>query len=159
MGSLASPHVVMVPIDVAGHFTPFLMFAKRLASEGFTITLVISDKHVSELGTRQLVPQELPIRILGLKDGSKHRSHVEVFQERKTQAGRDRAIKLLVELMTDVSSPNAQELRGVPTAAVPICVLHDMMACWAQEAAAKLGIEKHLLYVSPVCCLSIGLQV
>jgi len=82
-----------------------------------------------------------------------------VFDELKTKAGREKAIRLLVELITDVTSVNAMSLRGVPTAAFPVCVVHDMMACWAQEAAERMQIEKHLLYVSPVACLSVGLQV
>lgn len=64
-----------------------------------------------------------------------------------------------MELITDISSANAQHMRGVPTMPFPVCVLHDMMGCWAQEAAEQLHIEKYLLYVSPVACLSIGLQV
>jgi len=150
----------MVPIDAAGHSIPFLFFAKRLAAEGFTVTIASSDKHISELLlVHQALSQELSIRFVGLRDDSAHLTHQEVFDERKTQAGREKVIRLLVELITDLSSANAQQLRGVPTAAVPVCVLHDMLACWAQEAAEKLQIEKHLLYVSPVACLSIGLQV
>lgn len=158
MGSLALPHVVMVPINAQGHCIPFLRFAKRLAAEGFTVTFASSDRHISEL-LLNTGNEELPIRFLALRDGSEHLTHHEVFEERKTQSGRDKAIRLLVELITDISSPSALQLRGVPTATFPVCVLHDMLACWAQEAAEKLQIEKHLLYVSPVACLSIGFQV
>ncbi|KAG0565988.1 hypothetical protein KC19_7G029400 [Ceratodon purpureus] len=162
MGSLASPHVVVVPIFPAGHSIPFLLFSRRLVAEGFTVTFVSSDKHISELiaslGTQHLSPQRLPLRFLGLRDGSEHLTHRGIFEERKTQAGREKGIKLLVELIIDITSPKALQLRGVPTAAFPVCVLHDSMACWAQEAAEKLQIEKHLLYTSPTACLSIAIQ-
>lgn len=49
MGSLAKPHMVMVSIFAAGHATPFLLFAMRLAAEGVTVTFVSSDKHIAEL--------------------------------------------------------------------------------------------------------------
>ena len=163
MGSLASPHVVVVPISPAGHSIPFLLFSKRLAAEGFIVTFVSSDKHISELvsslGPQHLSPQRLPLRFLGLRDDSEQLTHHELFHERNTQAGREKAIRLLVELITDITSPKALQLRGVPTAAFPVCVLHDGLACWAQEAAEKLHIEKHLLYTSPAACLSISIQV
>lgn len=163
MGSLASPHVVVVPIFPAGHSIPFLLFSRRLAAEGFTVTFVSSDKHIAELvrnlGTQHSSPQKSPLRFLELRDDSEHRTHHELFEERKTQPGREKVVKLLVELITDMTSPKALQLRGVPTAAFPVCVLHDAMACWAQEAAERLRIEKHLLYTSPAACLSISFQV
>jgi hypothetical protein len=164
MGSLASPHVVVVPIYPAGHSIPFLLFSRRLVAEGFTVTFVSSDKHIAELvnslGPHHLSPQRLPLRFLGLRDDeSGNLTHHQLFQERKTQAGREKAVKLLVHLITDITSPKALQLRGVPTASFPVCVLHDLMSCWAQEAAERLHIEKHLLFTSPAACLSITTQV
>jgi hypothetical protein len=151
MGSLASPHVVVVPIYPAGHSIPFLLFSRRLVAEGFTVTFVSSDKHIAELvnslGPHHLSPQRLPLRFLGLRDDeSGNLTHHQLFQERKTQAGREKAVKLLVHLITDITSPKALQLRGVPTASFPVCVLHDLMSCWAQEAAERLHIEKHFFF-------------
>jgi len=152
------PHVVMVPIFAAGHCTPFLIFAKGLAAAGVTVTVVSSDKHISELIHRHCGSlHELPIRFAGLRDGAENLNHIELFMKRQTAAGREQASRLLVELITEmISSKAAPQLRG---AGFPVCVLHDKDAGWAQDAAQKLRIEKHLLYVSNVACLSIGLQV
>ncbi|XP_073389612.1 UDP-glycosyltransferase 72B1-like [Physcomitrium patens] len=160
MGSHGSPHVVMVPIDPAGHFIPFLQFASSLAAEGITVTFVASDSHFSKLIVRGdgSPHSSYHLRFLELGDASKHLTSHELLAERNTQAEREKTVKLLMELITDISSPNAQLLRGVPTAAFPVCVLHDMMSCWAQEAAERLQIERHLLYVSAVSALSCTFQ-
>ena len=159
MGSLAAPHVVVVPISAAGHSIPFLLFCKRLAAEGFTVTFVSSKSHVAELVLGSTTPQRSPLRYLTLEDASEPLTDQGLLEERKTAAGRAKAVKQLVALIKDITSPNALQLRGVPTAAFPVCVLHDLMACWAQEAAEELRIEKHLLFTSPAACLSIDLQV
>ncbi|KAG0564621.1 hypothetical protein KC19_8G125900 [Ceratodon purpureus] len=149
------PHVVMMPIFPAGHFTPFLIFAKRLASAGVTVTIVSIDVHIAEVKLREQAAEFL--RFVELRDGFEHLS-VELLEEWKTDAGKAKASRLLVEAVRDMSSPNAQALRGVPTVDFPVCVMHDMVTCWAQDAAEELGVEKHMLYLSPVGTLSIGLQ-
>ena len=69
------------------------------------------------------------------------------------------AVRMMVATALDVSSPAARQLRGVDAAAAPVCVLHDMFSPWAQEVADRLGVAKHLLYVSSAATLSLGLQV
>lgn len=160
MGSLALPHIVVVPIEPSGHYIPFLLFARRLVAQGFTVTVVSSDHRHAELRRKHRDElEESVIRFVGLGDGSDRMPLRDVFAELATPAGREKRCRLLVELITDLSSPSAQQLRGVPTAASPVCVLFDMLAGWAVDASEKLRIPKHLLYVSPVTCLSVGLQV
>ncbi|KAG0598706.1 hypothetical protein M758_12G094800 [Ceratodon purpureus] len=168
MGSLGveswnhAPHVVVAPNALSGHSIPFLQFARRLASEGVVTTIVATDRHVLELrsllGATDWTAQGVPLRILGLRDGKAeltHREWTEKMREREVEL---EVVRLMQELVVDVSSPMAQLLRGVEPAAAPVCVLHDMFVPWAQEVADRLGIEKHLLFVSNASALSLALQ-
>jgi len=157
MGSLPSPHVVMVPIDTAGHCVPFVLFGERLAAEGFTVTILSTDAHIAEI-LEDPAARASPLRYVELRDDSIGRPRKAVFDERNTDAGKEKVIRLVVEAIEDMCSPNAMQLRGVPTAAFPCVILHDFLTTWAQDAADKLGIQKHLLFVSPVSALAIALQ-
>lgn len=158
MGSLPSPHVVMVPIDTAGHCVPFVLFGERLIAEGFTVTILTTDAHIEEI-FEDPAARESSLRYVGLRDDTIGRNRKAVFDERNTDAGREKVIKLVVEAIEDMCSPNAMQLRGVPTAAFPCVIMNDFLTTWAQDAADMLGIQKHLLFVSPVSALAITLQV
>lgn len=165
MGSLASPHAVLVTSTTAGHAIPFLRFAKRLAAAGITVTFVSSDKHISELlaehGTRDLTNTQagLPLRFVELRDGDAHLKHHLFGLKLRQPQGAQKAIQLLEELIVDVGSADSWTSRGVSPTCPPVCVLYDMFAAWAYEAARKLHIEGHLLYVSNVQTLAIALTV
>lgn len=160
----ATAHVVVVPSTSSGHAIPFLQFARRLAAAGIVTTVVTSDRHVLELeklvGSADRTAQGEPLRLLGLRDKQAHLSHDEwTRQVREVPEVREAVIRLLQEAVTDVASLQSRQLRGVPPAAPPACVVHDMFTPWAQEAAVKLHIDKHLFYVSSASLLSLALQV
>ncbi|KAG0558974.1 hypothetical protein KC19_10G069100 [Ceratodon purpureus] len=159
----ATAHVVVVPSTSSGHAIPFLQFARRLAAAGIVTTVVTSDRHVLELeklvGSADRTAQGEPLRLLGLRDKQAHLSHEEwTRQVREVPEVREAVIRLLQEAVTDVASLQSRQLRGVPPAAPPACVVHDMFAPWAQGAAVKLHIGKHLFYVSSASLLSLALQ-
>ncbi|KAG0562121.1 hypothetical protein KC19_9G120000 [Ceratodon purpureus] len=158
-----APHVVMVPSSSSGHAIPFLQFARRLAAEGVVTTVVTTDRHVRELEktvrSTDLTPQGEPLRILGLRDKKVEISHDEWRRQvREVPEEKLEVMRLLREAVTDVGSPQSWKLRGVAPASPPVCILHDMFVPWAQEAAEKLQIESHLLYVSAAAALSVDLE-
>lgn len=158
------PHVVVCPNSAPGHFTPFLQFARRLAAEGVVTTVVSSDRHVLELeslvGAPDLTLQGVPLRFTGLRDDKAHLPNTEWRKLLKDVREEERrVIQLLQELVTDISSPQSLQLRGVQPAAPPVCIIYDAFNTWARTAAVKLHIESHLLWVSPSCSLSCSLEV
>ena len=165
MGSLALPHVVVMPYFTAGHAIPFLRFAKHLAAAGITVTFVSTDRHISELvaehGTRDLTNTQagLPLRFVELRDGKAHLTHDLLAREFKKPQTWQEMIQLLEELIVDVGSAASWTLRGVSPASPPVCILYDMFSTWGYEAARKLHIEGHLLYASGMQVLSIAFQV
>lgn len=167
MGSLAvetldAPHVVVATNAMSGHAIPFLQFSRRLASEGVVTTVVTTDRHVlelrSSLGTTDWTAQGVPLRILGLRDGKESLTHREWTDRMRDRAVELEVVRLMQEAVVDLGSPAARHLRGVEPATAPVCIVHDMFVPWAQEVAEKLGIEKHLLYASNACALSLALQ-
>jgi hypothetical protein len=170
MGSLAvetlwtdAPHVVVATNAMSGHAIPFLQFARRLASEGVVTTVVTTDRHVlelrSSLGTTDWTAQGVPLRILGLRDGKESLTHREWTDRMRDREVELEVVRLMQEAVIDLGSPSSRHLRGVEPATAPVCIVHDMFVPWAQEVAEKLGIEKHLLYASNACALSLALQV
>ena len=165
MGSLALPHVVVMPYFTAGHAIPFLRFAKHLAAAGITVTFVSTDRHISELvaehGTRDLTNTQagLPLRFVEIRDGKAHLSNDLLEVELKKPQVSQEIIQLLEELIVDVGSAASWTLRGVSPASPPVCILYDMFSTWGYEAARKLHIEGHLLYASGMQVLSIAFQV
>ncbi|KAG0623187.1 hypothetical protein M758_3G154900 [Ceratodon purpureus] len=152
-------HVVMCPNSAPGHTTPFLQFAKRLAAEGIVTTVVSSDRHILELG-KLVGSQDLPtLRLLGLRDNQAHLSNAEWRKPLKDGSEEElRVIQLLLELVTDIASPESLQLRGVPPAGPPVCIIYDTFNIWAQTGAKKLNIVSHNLWVSPACSLSCSLE-
>lgn len=148
MGSDTAPHVVVVPRADSGHTIPFLQFSRRLAYTGVVTTVVVSDRHAleleSSLGT--LTAFSYSLRIIALSDKtSLGLSHGEWQERVRTIRSEElRVIELLETVIADLSPP--------------VCILHDMFECWAQEVADRLHIPKHLLYVSPASALSCALQ-
>ena len=155
----AAPHVVICPNSAPGHYTPFLRFAKRLSGEGVIVTLVSSDRNIQELKLL-LGSSTRGLRFLGLLDKQAHLSNFE-WRAPLTDGTPEslRVVELLRDLVTEISSPESLQLRGVPPAGSPVCIIYDTFNVWAQTDAKQLGIECHLLWVSPACSLSCSLEV
>jgi hypothetical protein len=67
--------------------------------------------------------------------------------------------QLLEDMVIDLCSPGTEKTRSVESAPLPCCILHDIFSTWAQDVADNLQLAKHMLYVSPACCLAILFQV
>lgn len=155
------PQVVVIPGTSSGHCIPFLQFARRLASVGVVTTLVSTDRLVGEL--RKMVadePTQPSLRLVGLRDNMAELPHDEW---RRRMLGnpeeREKVYRLLREVVTDLGSPDSQQLRGVAPASPPVAILYDLFTSWAQEAADQLPIETNLLYVSAAVVLSADITV
>lgn len=164
MPSQLSPHVVVIPSPTAGHAIPFLHFAKNLAAAHVTTTFVCTDRYISELKASlaylDITSQGSPLRFSNLRDGSAHLTHREYqFAVLESRDEEERMVKLLAELIEDISSPESQKLRGVPPAAPPVVILHDMFTSWCQQVGDHFHLEKHMLFVSSTAALSVELQV
>ncbi|KAG0623188.1 hypothetical protein M758_3G155000 [Ceratodon purpureus] len=163
MEEASMPHVVVCPDSDAGHNIPFLQFVRRLGAEGVVITIVSSDRHILELkslvGSPDLIPQGVPLRLLGLRDNKPHLPNSE-WRKLLREGNKEnlRVIQLLQELVTDIASSDSLQLRGVQPAGPPVCIIYDMFNVWAQTGAKKLHIESHLLWVSPACGASCALE-
>ncbi|KAG0612863.1 hypothetical protein M758_6G057900 [Ceratodon purpureus] len=165
MEEASMPHVVVCPDSAAGHNIPFLQFVRRLGAEGVVITIASSDRHILELkslvgSSPDLIPQGLPLRLLGLRDNKPHLLNSEWRKLLREPGSKEnlRVIHLLQELVTDVASSDSQQLRGVQPAGPPVCIIYDMFNVWAQTAAKELRIESHLLWVSPACWASCAME-
>lgn len=170
MGSLAdvepwthSPHVVVVPSPQPGHSIPFLQFSRRLASAGIVTTFLTTDRHClelrSSLGATDWTAEGVPLRIVGMGDGKVELTHGEWTNWLKEREVELQVVRMMAEAVGEMSSPAAWQLRGVEAAAAPVCIIHDMFAPCAQEVADRLGVVKHLLYVSSASALSVSLRV
>jgi hypothetical protein len=77
----------------------------------------------------------------------------------RTQEVVTKLTQLLEEMVIDLCSPETEKMRFVASAPPPCCILHDMFSTWAQDVVNNLQLAKHMLYVSPACCLAILFQV
>ena len=152
-------HVVVCPNSAPGHTTPFLHFVRRLAAAGVVTTIVSSDRHVVELQSLLGSLHGAPVRLLGLRDKNAHLSNREWRKLLKDSAFELSVIQMLQELVTDIASPDSLQLRGLPPATPPVCIIYDTFNLWAQTAAVQLRIQSHLLWVSPACSLAFSLEV
>ncbi len=73
----------------------------------------------------------------------------------RTQEVVTKLTQLLEEVVIDLCSPETKKMRSVASAPLPYYILHDMFSTWAQDIANNLQLAKHMLYVSPACCLAI----
>ncbi|CAK9856982.1 unnamed protein product, partial [Sphagnum jensenii] len=158
------PHLVMVPTPGLGHENPFLQAARRIADEGIIVTYVSTDRHISQVlnrpefvNLRSSSSSQL-LRFVNLRDGMGHIAEREFYLIMRTQEVVTKLTQLLEEVVIDLCSPETEKTRSVASAPPPCCILHDMFSTWAQDVADNLQLAKHMLYVSPACCLAILLQ-
>jgi len=160
------PHLVMVPTPGLGHENPFLQAARRIADEGIIVTYVSTDRHISQVlnrpefvHLRRSSSSSQILRFVNLRDGMGHVAEREFYLIMRTQEVVTKLTQLLEEVVIDLCSPETEKTRSVASAPPPCCILHDMFSTWAQDVADNLQLAKHMLYVSPACCLAIVFQV
>jgi hypothetical protein len=160
------PHLVMVPTPGLGHENPFLQAARRIADEGIIVTYVSTDRHISQVlnrpefvHLRSSSSSSQPLRFVNFRDGMGHVAEREFYLIMRTQEVVTKLTQLLEEVVIDLCSPETEKTRSVASAPPPWCILHDMFSTWAQDVADNLQLAKHMLYVSPACCLAILFQV
>jgi hypothetical protein len=132
------PHLVIVPTPGLGHENPFLQAARRISSSSSSSQL---------------------LRFVNLRDGMGHVAEREFYLNMRTQEVVTKLTQLLEEVVIDLCSPETEKTRSVASAPPPCCILHDMFSTWAQDVADNLQLAKHMLYVSPACCLAILFRV
>jgi hypothetical protein len=164
-GSPFPPHLVMVPTPGLGHENPFLQAARRIADEGIIVTYVSTDRHISQVlnrpefvHLRSSNSSSQLLRFVNLRDGMGHVAEREFYLIMRTQEVVMKLTQLLEEVVIDLCSPETEKTRSVASAPPPCCILHDMFSTWAQDVADNLQLAKHMLYVSPACCLAISFQ-
>jgi hypothetical protein len=159
------PHLVMVPTPGLGHENPFLQAARRIADEGIIVTYVSTDRHISRVLNRpefvhlRSSNSSQLLRFVNLRDGMGQLAEREFHLIMRTQEVVTKLTQLLEEVVIDLCSPETEKMRSVASAPPPCCILHDMFSTWAQDVADNLQLSKHMLYVSPACCLAILFQV
>jgi hypothetical protein len=160
------PHLVMVPTPGLGHENPFLQAARRIADEGIIVTYVSTDRHISQVlnrpefvHLRSSSTSSQLLRFVNFRDGLGHVAEREFYLIMRTQEVVTKLTQLLEEVVIDLCSPETEKTRSVASAPPPCCILHDMFSTWAQDVADNLKLAKHMLYVSPACCLAILFQV
>jgi hypothetical protein len=121
------------------------------------------DGAYSWLMTRESFPSSCSssqlLRFVNLRDGLGHVAERELHLIMRTQEVVTKLTQLLEEVVIDLCSPETEKTRSVASAPPPCCILHDMFSTWAQDVADNLQLAKHMLYVSPACCLAIVFQV
>ncbi|KAH9561404.1 hypothetical protein CY35_05G021000 [Sphagnum magellanicum] len=159
------PHLVMVPTPGLGHENPFLQAARRIADEGIIVTYVSTDRHISQVlnrpefvHLRSSSTSSQLLRFVNFRDGLGHVAEREFYLIMRTQEVVTKLTQLLEEVVIDLCSPETEKTRSVASAPPPCCILHDMFSTWAQDVADNLQLAKHMLYVSPACCLAILFQ-
>lgn len=143
------PHLVLVPSLGIGHLIPFTVLAKRLATRGFLVSLLVTPHGLSL--ARNKIANEANIRIVEL-----HLSHEIEPQaiDSKSYAPDQMPPLLLLNhtLLQDavqklLFSENNNEFRLMYPP--PLCIVSDFLLSWTVTMAAKLGVPRVNFECSP----------
>lgn len=145
-----APHVVIFPFPAQGHITPALQLAKKLASQGLSITFLNTHYHISKLMHSHSTTN---VRLMGLPDGLPE-DHGDAYNNIPFLASATEKMGPVLEhllLLLITSSQNDWP--------PPLCIITDVFFGWAQDVADKLNLPRFIFFTPPAACLVLMLHL
>ncbi|KAJ8755413.1 hypothetical protein K2173_019211 [Erythroxylum novogranatense] len=153
-----NPHAVMFPVPLQGHIIPFVHLALKLASEGFTITFVVTQAiHHKMTQARPITVEEEDMFTAARKSGLDIR-YKTVGDGFPLGFDRDQNLEQYLEGFLHVFSAHVDDLLGqmVGTASPTMtCLISDTFHPWPSTLARKYNLVNVSFWTEPALAFSL----
>ncbi|XP_057796814.1 UDP-glycosyltransferase 79B3-like [Salvia miltiorrhiza] len=149
MGELskAKLHIAMYPWVAIGHITPFIHLANELASRGHSISILLPNKALLQLGHHSLHPDLIKFHVItiphvhGLPAGAETASDIDITEKDPLAIAFDSTAAQVEALLLSLN---------------PDLVFYDF-ADWIPALAARVGCKTVCYNVICASCMAIGI--
>ncbi|CAM6099873.1 unnamed protein product [Calypogeia fissa] len=146
------PHVLMVPHQAQPHMLPMLSLARQIASQGgITITYVSHQTLIDRLLKTESTFSDA-IQFVGVPDELPGFSPPSELPEKPAVLRTSLKLGHCMGPFIDTLLQEQHQLQG------PTCMITDLIHWWGIDVAAKLGIPRYILSVSPAVLLQLLLN-
>ncbi|KAL0443563.1 UNVERIFIED_CONTAM: Anthocyanidin 3-O-glucoside 2'''-O-xylosyltransferase [Sesamum latifolium] len=140
-------HIAMFPWVAIGHITPFIHLANELAKRGHSISILIPNKPLLQLGHHSLYPDLIKFHVVtipqveGLPPGAETASDIDI------------TLKSPLAIAFDAT---ADQVETILSGLKPDIVFYDF-ADWIPKIAARIGFKTVCYNVICAACMAIGI--
>ncbi|KAK4439157.1 Anthocyanidin 3-O-glucoside 2'''-O-xylosyltransferase [Sesamum alatum] len=140
-------HIAMFPWVAIGHITPFIHLANELAKRGHSISILIPNKPLVQLGHHSLYPDLIKFHVVtipqveGLPPGAETASDIDITAKNPLAIAFD---------------ATADQVETILSGLKPDIVFYDF-ADWIPKMAARIGFKTVCYNVICASCMAIGI--
>ncbi|XP_011082711.1 anthocyanidin 3-O-glucoside 2'''-O-xylosyltransferase-like isoform X2 [Sesamum indicum] len=140
-------HIAMFPWVAIGHITPFIHLANELAKRGHSISILIPNKPLLQLGHHSLYPDLIKFHVVtipqveGLPPGAETASDIDITAKNPLAIAFD---------------ATAEQVETILSGLKPDIVFYDF-ADWIPKMAARVGFKTVCYNVICASCMAIGI--
>ncbi|XVF51780.1 hypothetical protein PTKIN_Ptkin04bG0212100 [Pterospermum kingtungense] len=143
------PHVLVIPFPAQGHVSSLMKLSLQIAAHGVKVTFVSSEstheKIMASIPAKQDDKEESLISVASVPDGLELEN-----EESKRRVKTDQLKQLIEKINQQYGTKSEQIIR---------CVIADIFAGWALEAAKNMGIEGVAVHTAGPAGLALSLRV
>nr|AYR16613.1 UDP-glucosyltransferase UGT83N1 [Polygala tenuifolia] len=157
---MSSPHIIVVPLPIAGHVNPLVQFSAKLVKNGMRVSFIVADYYYNR------VMSAIAAEIQGEED-----CHVGLQSQVKLHSipdglgpEDDKNDMPKLFLSTSASWPAMlekiiQEINGSDREGKVTAMIADLHMGWALEVADKMGIKGSIFWPSSAAFLAVEFSI